>query len=302
MHRCRHLLVGLARNGADEGLIRYSAMLGRLGIAVEIRFVHVMPAHSDETHRSQILAAMEAEVQAVFSGESEGNSEYVKTYCNVLKGPLVDRLLEYSIEQEVELILVGQKTERPSRRALARRLAMKAPCSVWMMPQGSPANILRILVPVDFSERAADALAAAASLCRLCGLSECIALHVYFDTSVTSFEEYDRVLRGKERDAFDNFLEPIDLQGVEVESILEESANVSHAINRVVEEREIDLVVMATRGRSRSAAILLGSDAEQAIIECRVPLLAIKQFGASLNVVRALLNPEFIGKKGPRFG
>lgn len=34
MHRYRHLMVGLARTDADAGLIRYAAMVARLGTAV----------------------------------------------------------------------------------------------------------------------------------------------------------------------------------------------------------------------------------------------------------------------------
>ena len=50
---------------------------------------------------------------------------------------------------------------------------------------------------------------------------------------------------------------------------------------------------MATRGRSRSAAILLGSAAEQMIIETRVPLLAVKHFGVQMGVLEVLLNRRF---------
>ena len=41
MHRYQHLMVGLARTGADADLIRYAAMVARLGTAREVRFVHV---------------------------------------------------------------------------------------------------------------------------------------------------------------------------------------------------------------------------------------------------------------------
>jgi outer membrane protein OmpA-like peptidoglycan-associated protein len=52
----------------------------------------------------------------------------------------------------VDLILVGHGRGHSGKRALARRLAMKAPCSVWVVPEGAPARLNRILVPVDFSD------------------------------------------------------------------------------------------------------------------------------------------------------
>jgi hypothetical protein len=72
-------------------------------------------------------------------------------------------------------------------------------------------------------------------------------------------------------------------------------------INRVAERHGCDLVVMASRGRSRSAAILLGSVAEEAITEARVPLLVVKHYGAQLGVLRALLE-KGLGRQGnPQF-
>ena len=47
---------------------------------------------------------------------------------------------------------------------------------------------------------------------------------------------------------------------------------------------------MGTRGRSRSAAILLGSVTEETIIETGLPLLAVKHFGARMGVLQALLD------------
>ena len=51
--------------------------------------------------------------------------------------------------------------------------------------------------------------------------------------------------------------------------------------------------MMATRGRSQSAAILLGSVTEEMIIETPMPLLAVKHFGARMGVLQALLDRRF---------
>jgi hypothetical protein len=72
-------------------------------------------------------------------------------------------------------------------------------------------------------------------------------------------------------------------------------------IGRVAAREGADLVVMATRGRSRSAAILLGSVAEETIVETRVPLLVVKHFGARMGVLQALLDRSFRRRRGPQF-
>jgi hypothetical protein len=61
------------------------------------------------------------------------------------------------------------------------------------------------------------------------------------------------------------------------------------------------MIVLGTRGRSRSAAILLGSAAEQTIISSRLPVLAVKEFGDRLGVLEALLEKSHFGRS-PQLG
>ena len=300
MHRFRHLAVGLSRTAADAGLLRYAAMVARLGTVGEVRFAHVLPppadpaaAHDHDRTQEEVRAA----VREHFTGVPDG----VRLDYDVLKGPLLDRLLAYTAEQEVDLLLIGHRRDHPGRSALARRLAMKAPCSVWMVPDGAPAALDRILVPVDYSEHAADALRVATALAHLAGHGECLALHVYFNEAPVTYEEYEQVLRGQEAEAYRRFVAPIDCQGVRVTPAFEEAANVAHAINRVAAQRGCDLVVMATRGRSRSAAILLGSVTEETIVETRVPLLVVKHYGAQLGLLQALLDKGFRSRPSEQF-
>lgn len=289
MHRYRRLMVGLARTEPDSGLIRYAASIARLGTAEEIRFVHVLASSTgaEAAHdHDHVLGELRSEVHTHFTNVPAT----VRTSCDVLHGPLIDALLAHVAEQSVDLLFIGS---HDGRRPLARRLAMKAPCSVWMVPEGSPVKLERILVPIDFSEHAADAMKVAMSMAQLSGHTECLALHVYFNEAVITYEEYDQVLRGEEREAYQRFIGPIDCQGVKVTPLFEEGINVTHVIDRVAAQRGIDLVVMATRGRSRSAAILLGSVTEHTIIESRVPLLVVKHFGARMGVLQALLDRRF---------
>lgn len=45
---------------------------------------------------------------------------------------------------------------------------------------------------------------------------------------------------------------------------------------------------MGTRGRSRSSAVLLGSETEQVMMDTSVPVLAVKHRGAQLRLRQAL--------------
>lgn len=298
MHRFRHLAVGLDRSPADAGIIRYAELVSRWGTVQSIRFVHVLARGEGAESAVESDRAL-AEIRTEVAGQLAGLPPSVQVSYDVLPGPLTDGLLHYVAERQIELLLVGHGCGHSGRRAIARRLAMKAPCSVWMVPEGSPVTIRRILVPIDFSDHAQDTLTVAVGLARLSGAA-CLALHVYFNEAVTTFEGYDEILRGEEAQAYEKFVAPIDCTGVEITPLFEEGPNVAPVISRVAERVAADLIVMGTRGRSRSAAILLGSVTEETILDSRVPLLAVKHFGSRMSVVQALLDRRFLQGGGLR--
>jgi hypothetical protein len=63
----------------------------------------------------------------------------------------------------------------------------------------------------------------------------------------------------------------------------------------------VDLIVLNSRGRSASAAILLGSVAEETLIQSAVPVLTVKHFGARMGVLRALLDRTCHSRDGVQF-
>lgn len=297
MHRLRHVVVALARTPADAGLIRYAAMPARLGSIEELRFVHVLPARAGSAgspEHGRTLAQLETEVAATLSDLPAG----LRVCCDVLSGPLVERLLAFADEQETDLIIVGHRPNRPGHRSLARQLAMRAPSSVWMVPDGSAAALSRILVPVDFSEHSLDTVRVATSLARAAG-AECLATHVRLRNVMVAhegaqtkvaWEAREPSAPGAEQSAWERFIEQVDCQGVAVQPIFEQGAVVADTIHRTALERSADLIVAATRGRTRSAALLLGSVTEKLLVQTRVPLLVVKHFGARLHLLQALLD------------
>lgn len=293
VERFRNLMVCLSRNDRDAELIAYACMLARLGKATDIQFVHVLPTPRKGlsiTRHEIVLKELEEEVVKA-SGELPSP---IQVHYEAVRGPLVDGLLAFAAERKVDLILVGHSPGHPpGRGSLVRRLTMKAPCSVWIVPDGSPPRIKRILVPIDFSEHSADAMTVATSMARLVEAEKLYALHVYFNEAVITYEEAEPIIEGEEKEAFERFIAPIDCRYVDVEPLFEESGNIAHTIHRVAQEKNVDLKVMSTRGRSRSAAILLGSVTEGAIIEARTPVLIVKHFGAKLGLLSTLLDRSF---------
>lgn len=300
----RRWMVALSRTESDAGLLQYAAALLRHWDSCEVHCVHVAPDVTHDGSEPQPVAAEgpdSKEFQASVLAQLGGLGDQIRISFHLLRGVRLDGLLHFSAEHAVDLVLLGHRHGRSGRRSLARRLAMKAPCSVWMVPEGSPSSIRNVLVPVDFSGHSADSLSVATHLASHLGLGDCLALHVYFNEAVTTYEGYDEVIRGREQEAFERFVEPLNLHGVRVQPLFVEGASVPHGIEKIEAEHAIDLTVMSTRGRSRSAAVLLGSETEHTLIETPIPILVVKHFGARLNLLSVLLDKKLRERQSPRF-
>jgi SulP family sulfate permease len=292
MIQFQRIAVPLSLSEPDAGLLRYAALVCDLGITSEVRFVHILtPAHSNASAEtaSDAQRRMEAEVAQHFGSAAED----VSVSCHVVEGNRVDRLVEFSIEHRADLILLGHRKARTGRRSLAQRLAMVTPSSVWLVPEGSADHITRIMAPVDFSDHSADSLGAATALARLLGLDSCEALHVHFDPSTVRYDEQVEASREHERATFDAFLADVNTHGIDVDATFMESSRPAEAILRRADQTQTDLIVMSTRGRSVAAAILLGSETAQVMVEATAPVLAVKHFGAHLNLFEALRASKF---------
>lgn len=297
MQRYQRLLVGLGLEAQDDTLLRYASLIARMAHSRHVVFAHAQhdtAAELAEAASSQPGApppapqppqqALEEALHRHFDGGPQ-----VEVQTEIREGVPLDLLLSLARAQETDLLLVGS---RPHERGLlAEHLARKAPCSVLAVPQAAPPAIRRVLVPVDFSAHAADAVDVAAAFARAAGLSELHLLHVYGLPVGTDryYETFTLSVRQRAEDAYQTFMTDLDLHGLTPVPHFVLGDDVPEAIARAALQREADLLVIGTRGRSPSAALLLGSVAEQLVRQVEVPLVAVKQKGATLKLLDALL-------------
>ena len=287
-----NLLVGLSGTDGDGDLIRYASEVARILKPAKIDFVHVRSG--DGPTRETIFHELDKNPGELLSETRVGT--------NTLSGRPPDELIKFAVAHKTDLILVGQRKDLPGRRSLARRLVMNAPCSVWMVPHGTPRSFDRIIAPVDFSAPAAEGLRIAAGFASIADADYLHPLHVYFNDTVVTYDERDQAIRKEKNEAFERFAASIDLRHFQKQLIFEEGPNIARAINRVAAQLGANLTIMATRGRSRAASLILKSETENTIIESQIPVLAVKRSGARINLLQALLDKKFWRKPTPRFG
>jgi nucleotide-binding universal stress UspA family protein len=287
------IAVALSCAEGDAALIAYASLLARLGGAREVRFAHVLK--EAEASAAELRESMRRGVEAQFRASS-------RTECDVLRGPLTDRLLDYVSELQADLVLIGAR-----RRVLGARLAMVAPCSVAVIPEDAPPEMKHILVAIDFSEAAGDSLEWVTSLAAAGRDIRCTALHVMTHESADLFA--DQESEPEQAQAMRRILARTDRNGVAVTPRLAEvgasgdigrrkrfflpasieGADVAHVILAEAARCGADCIALSTRGRSASASILLGSVTEKVIDRAKIPLLVRKHAAANLGLAQILL-------------
>jgi nucleotide-binding universal stress UspA family protein len=288
-------MVGAIGSDSDRALFEHVALLAELQPGATFRVVHAIAAGLSAAAQRNAQRAIAEEVpEAVGALAASG-----RLTTTLHAGAPLDIFLRAALDERPNLFLIGQP-RNAGRRPLARRLAMKAPCSVWMVPEDAPARLGRVLAPVDLSPRSADALSVATAVARAARIERCQVLHVRFDSTIAAYEEYGEAADAREHEAFAIFAARVDTHGVALDPILLESADVTASILRVAANQRSDLIVMGTRGRSNAAAVVLGSETDHVLMASPIPVLAVKHFGSRLRLLDALLDRR-VRRGDPKF-
>ncbi|MBN2466638.1 MAG: universal stress protein [Deltaproteobacteria bacterium] len=313
MYRYRHLMVALSLGEQDESSIRYAALVSTLAKCERVTFLHttstldipeeIRAEYPDLAHPGDEFArnAMQELVSKYYDGPPE-----VELLFEVAEGSPLVELLRRARDHEIDMIIMGKRREPTADGTLPEKLARKAPCSVLLVPEGGNASFASVLVPTDFSENSIDAMDVAVAFASAAGIDEIHCLHAYsvplgYYKTGKSYEEFAEIMRGHAEKKYQEYLrynvcqgdtvcELRDLKGITITPIFKLAAKAAHAIEAVVKEHEIDLLIIGARGRRAAAGVLLGSVTEHQIRTTTIPILAVKKKGTGMSIIDALLN------------
>ena len=142
--------------------------------------------------------------------------------------------------------------------------------------------IKKILVPTDFSDLSLEAVHYAMSLSELYG-ADLVLFHAVDDAPVLAFHTMeittdfvvDDTAKTAERH-LEEFARSHDIRSHYGLSLVVRRGNPYDEITRYAKEESVDLIVMATHGRTGLAHVLLGSVAEKVVQHSDIPVLPIK--------------------------
>lgn len=301
MFKFRRILVALALNELDESVVRYAAMVATASGTERADFLHVlkdvdMPAGV----RDAFPQVLESSVDAAEREMSDRiklwfSAVGVETRVHIAEGAPLKPILESLRKYDTDLAIMGRSVHKQFLGTLSAKVARKAPCSVLIVPGKSPAQVRRILTPVDFSEQSGQALGVACEWARRSGGAPVEALHVYrvpigFHRSGKTYEEFAELMRSHAAQEYPPFARRYAPEGVlpQPRFVLDEQT--ADAIGSAVKAQQADLLVLGARGRTNSAAALLGSVTEQCLAQVGIPLLAVKPKGDNMSLLDAILS------------
>ncbi|MGB7180725.1 MAG: universal stress protein [Burkholderiaceae bacterium] len=86
-------------------------------------------------------------------------------------------------------------------------------------------------------------------------------------------DEYDEMARANSRKILDQVEETAKGFGVDCQTITVFDQSVHQAVIRVAKDERIDLIVMASHGRSGIKSLILGSETQKVLSSCMIPVL-----------------------------
>jgi nucleotide-binding universal stress UspA family protein len=284
----------------------------RTGAKVRLALVH------QEIPDVPVLASPETYVDSRLKMQRSENaylralSEHVTTQlgrrvsATALSGPAAATLIEYARDSEADLVVMtthgrggiqrawlGSVVDQMIRNLSVPVLAVRASETSQVE---SPASVSGILVPLDGSPLAEDALQPAARMARLWSAKISLVRIVQpvligTDPALPLASTYDEQLTRLEIVAAQEYLDAVSLrlrnQGVESSAQVMLGGPTADTILQLAQSKPVSMIALATHGRGGMPRLVLGSVADKLIRGADVPVLVVRPDEATKEHVSA---------------
>lgn len=211
----------------------------------------------------------------------------------------IREILRCALDHSLDLIIVGRRLPHDQRAAGSAfaRLVRKSPCSVMVVPDNGVTHLGRVQVLVDGSEHSRMALATAVAIAQASGEpNPQVVAHLIYEVNYgyrytgQSFQEAVDHLEEIWREKMSRILESINTQGVEIDVVYSCSHDLASASFDLASARNMDMIVLGSRGQSMLAAALVGDNTENVVAGSPLPVFVVKKKGETVGILEALLS------------
>jgi nucleotide-binding universal stress UspA family protein len=299
MRKFKKILVGLDLSPLDEVLIKKTATLARFFEAEQVYFIHVAKdlALPEEVSKNypDLLAPVDEVIEQRINDQviaADFPSE-VAFEVDAKEGGTLDKILRWSKVKDVDLIIMGRKHDLEGSGTLAKRIALRSSCSVMFLPEYMKAlTFKKLFLPIDFSSYSKLALDYAKEISEETENVRCYHLYEVpqgYTKTGKPYEEFAEIMRNNAENNYQQFIQKNNLPQYPFKLGLKSKGNRAEYLLDAAKNDGADLIIIGSRGRTDSAALLMGSVAEKLIdINNEIPMLVLKKKGENMQFLDAL--------------
>ena len=265
----------VASDGSEFSAAAVREALGlatRCGAEVHVMSLVATGAEHEALGESILKQELEAVQSKLDRISAEAEAAGVRCHTHAIHGRAVDEEIVALADQvQADLIIMGRR----GRRGLARlmlghataQVIGQAHCSVLVVPRAAHIEARQLVLATDGSRHADAAAVTTARLARVCDAGVSVV-------SVTT-PSHGPERRTEARQAVDRVVEHLRGQGTEVEGLVQEGVP-AEVITGLARERNADLIVTGSQGRSGLERVLIGSVSERILNETPCAVLVVK--------------------------
>lgn len=294
-------LVGLDLTEMDDILIKKTiTFIEFLGIE-KCYFIHIakdlaIPQEILDNY-PDLVAPGDESVEAIMKDKLKQfnfpDSVEVEVFAEEGNHPL-DTFLRWARIKDVDLIVMGRKETLEGSGSLAKGVAKKAPCSILMLQEKRPVGMpKKIMIPTDFSSHNHMIFEFGERISKEVG-AEIVPVNIYevphgYSKTGKSFEEFAEIMKENAQKDYQKFLLKKGKKQVACQFILRDKSDDGESLLNHALKIGADMILLGSRGKSKSAAIMLGSTAEELIAKNNlIPMLIFKKKGETIGFFEAL--------------
>ncbi len=268
-------MVGLDFSAMDQTLVQYVNFLSKVVAPEKIYFIHAeknldIPEYIPDEWKPAAKVIDEGqrtamqEVVANNFDDSQPDLQY-----EVIEGKPLDTVIHWAEIKNIDLFIAGNKEKPKGHGILPHKLSRKLACDTLLVPEISSRSLQKILVPIDFSEHSETAVSRAVSLAENVPGSTITCVHTYrvpigYYKTGKNYELFARVMKESAGERFESFIKPYG-RSIECIFALQTDETTPELISKEAQKHSADLLMVGSRGLSRSSLILMGSTTEKLI-------------------------------------
>lgn len=305
----QQVLMGIRLDETIPSILKYVNFISRILDFRQVSFVHVAPffhqdffpylgnpitgyplggIYSDSLWRrdkvqlDHLAKELQATVQHIWEKQPNTKLNYVLT-----EGSPLEQMVNRANETAADLVVIGKSADTNRHQVSAKNIIRQTTANVLLVPENTPPDLEKILVPFDFSKNSIRALKLAVAIKEWMPTPVIVqALNVYAQPDFAAYTinklatKFKENIASSHKAAFDNFITeqlPEIQNKIHPITLLRGNKNTAHYLLKKAQAYKSDLIIMGAKGHSQLELLLMGSTTERLVNKNNdIPMLIVK--------------------------